>query len=391
MISESIGRPPFMLYVVWHPSYTKGVSIAEGLRRHFGADRYRNITGGVGVTTLFRNTNAPGQAMPLPVDWDDAVTTAVVVMIDNSLKNDSAWTQYVRDLVAEAEIKGLDGRVFPVAMEADVLDISLNVQALLWERWKGRNDEREQQLRRELSYAFSRMLRHHLERQTGDENRIRAYRQNIQVFLSHSKHDEHGESVAVSFRDWLHNNSALSSFLDVYDIPPGLSFSSVMDDSIQDNAMVSIYTDSYSSREWCRHEVIQAKRMNVPMLVVDCLQTVDERSFPYLGNVPVIRMDPCRKDRIDLVVSRLLDEIFKGFLWRQRTEGLRESNPHVMFTARPPEFVSISNLSHSTREDERPIVYPGPPLGLEEARLLTSIVPSVRLYTLADWLVEDRL
>ncbi len=341
------------------------------------------------MTTLFRNTTAPGQAMPLPVDWDDAVTTAVVVMIDNSLKSDSAWTQYIRDLVAEAETKGLDARVFPVAMETGVLDISIDVQALLWESWKGRIDEREQQLHRELSYAFCRMLRHRLERQTGDQNRIRAYRENIQVFLSHSKHDKYGESVAKSFRDWLHNNSALSSFLDVYDIPPGLSFSSVMDDSIQDSAMVSIYTDSYSSREWCRHEVIQAKRMNVPMLVVDCLKTVDERSFPYLGNVPVIRMDPCRKDRIDLVVSLLLDEIFKEFLWRQRTEGLRESNSHVMFTARPPEIVSILSFINSTHEDVKPIVYPGPPLGKEEAQLLTSIFPSVRLYTLADWQVED--
>lgn len=388
---ESITRPPFMLYVVWHPSYTKGVSIAEGLRRRFGADRYRNITGGAGVTILFRNTAAPGQSMPSPVDWDDAATTAVVVMIDNSLTNDSSWTQYVRNLSEDAESKGLDARVFPVAMESGVLDISLNVQALLWERWNGEDDEREQQLHRELTYAFIRMLRHNLERQAGDENRIRAYRQNIQVFLSHSKHDEHGESVAMSFRDWLHNNSALSSFLDVYDIPPGLSFSSVMDDSIQDGAMVSIYTDTYSSREWCRHEVIQAKRMNVPMLVVDCLQTVDERSFPYLGNVPVIRMDPCRKDRNDLVVSLLLDEIFKEFLWRQRTERLRESNPDVMFTARPPELVLISSLTNSNCEDERPIVYPGPPLGFEEARLFSSIVPSVRLYTLADWLVEDRL
>ena len=152
--------------------------------------------------------------------------------------------------------------------------------------------------------------------------------------------------------------------------------------------MVSIYTDSYSSREWCRHEVIEAKRMNVPMLVVDCLQTVDERSFPYLGNVPVIRMDPCSRDRVDQVASLLLDEVFKDFLWRQRVERFRRSHPQVMFTARPPELIALSVLTENDDDGEQLIVYPGPPLGLQETRLFADIVPNVRLHTLVDWLVE---
>ena len=153
--------------------------------------------------------------------------------------------------------------------------------------------------------------------------------------------------------------------------------------------MMTIYTDSYSSREWCRREVIEAKRKNVPMVVVNCLQTVDERAFPYLGNVPSIRMNPDRRDRIDQIASRLLDELFKDFLWRQRIEGFRGSHPQVMFTARPPELISLSNLMDNTDDGERTLVYPGPPLGSEEIRLFADIVPRVRLHTLIDWLTED--
>ena len=383
---EAIARPPFMLYVVWHTSYSNGASIADGLLRHFGTERYRNIVGGAGVTVLFRNANAPGSATPLPVSWDSADTTAAVVLMDNALANDPAWTQYVREIVGEAEIKGLDTRVFPVAMETGALNVGLDIQALRWDRWTGSGDEREQRLRRDLTCELSRMLRHRLSRHTAiDEEQLRRYRQNIQVFLSHSKHDAHGESVATSIRDWLHNNSPLSSFFDVYDIPAGLSFSSVMDDSIQDGAMVSIYTDSYSSREWCRREMIQAKRKNVPMLVVDCLQTVDDRAFPYLGNVPVIRMDPCSRDRIDQVASLLLDEVFNDFLWRQRTERFNRVHPEVIFMARPPELISLAAL---TDNDEQSVVYPGPPLGRQEAQLLADLVPGVRPLTIADWLVE---
>ena len=386
---EIATQPPFTLYVIWHPGYADGERIAAYLRQHFGTDRYRNIVGGAGVTVLFRNTSAPDSATPLPVDWNETETTAVVVLLDNTLANDPTWARYIRDLAGEAEKKGFDTRVFPVAMEVGSLDIGLNIQALRWDRWKGSHLEREQRLCRDLTYEFSRMLRHRLGQHTDDGSDLQRYRQNIQVFLSHSKHDDHGEVVARAVREWLHNNSALSSFLDVHDIPAGLSVSSVIDDSIQDEAMVTVYTDSYSSREWCRHEVIEAKRRNVPMVVVNCLQTVDERAFPYLGNVPSIRMNPDNRDRIDQIASLLLDELFKDFLWRQRIEGFRGSHPQVMFTARPPELILLSNLMDNAGHGERTLVYPGPPLGLEEIRLFADIVPGVRLYTLADWLTED--
>ena len=162
-----------------------------------------------------------------------------------------------------------------------------------------------------------------------------------------------------------------------------------MDDSIQDGAVVAIYTDSYSSREWCRHEVMEAKRRNVPMVLVDCLQTVDERIFPYLGNVPGIRMNPDYRDRIDQIASLLLDELFKDFLWRRRIEVFRSSYPRVMFTARPPELISLSDLADDAGDGERSIVYPGPPLGFEEIRLFADVAPGVRLNTLSDWLMEN--
>ena len=133
--------------------------------------------------------------------------------------------------------------------------------------------------------------------------------------------------MAKAIRDWLHGNSSLSSFLDIYDIPAGLPFAAVMDHTIQIGMLLAIYTDSYSSRQWCRHEVMEAKRNNIPMLVVDCLETVDERALPYLGNVPVIRMNPDLRDRIEQVVGLLLDEVFKDFLWQCRVERLRQSHP----------------------------------------------------------------
>ena len=376
-----------MLYVVWHPGYVKGGEIAEGLRHHFGSHRYHNIVGGAGVSVLFRSTVAPDSTTPLPIEWDNADVTAVVVLVDDMLASDPEWVQYVQGLVCEAEGKGFRVRVFPVIMELGVLNIGLDVQALRWDHWAGSDDEKEQQLLRELTCEFSRMLRHQLGRLRNiDASRaLEDYLQNVRVFLSHSKHDEHGKLVAKAVRDWLHGNSSLSSFLDVHDIPPGVSFATVIDHTIQVGVLLAIYTDSYSSRPWCRHEAIEAKRNNIPMLVVDCLEKVDERAFPYLGNVPVIRMDPNLRDRIEQIAGLLLDEVFKDFLWRCLVERFRQSYPQIMFMARPPEMISLLSLPHSTGRCKRLIVYPDPPLSTEESCLLLDLVCDLHLYSLIQW------
>ena len=134
------------------------------------------------------------------------------------------------------------------------------------------------------------------------------------MFLSHTKRDDDGETVARGIRDWLHENIALSSFFDVFDIPAGLSFREVLLQQVEASAVVAVHTDAYSSREWCRREVIEAKRRHVPMIVVDCLRDLDQRSMPYMGNVPVVRMSPDRQNRIDTVMGCLLDEIFRTYL-----------------------------------------------------------------------------
>ena len=386
-MAERMNQPPFMLYIAWHPDYVKGAEIAERLYHHFGSHHYRSTVGGVGVSVLFRSTDAPCSTTPLPIEWNYSGTTAVVVLIDNVLAGDSVWIQYIRDLVSKADSRGFGACVFLVTMETGALDIGLDEQALRWDRWAGNDDERERHLIQDLTYEFSRMLRHHLGllQHTNTPDELESYLKKVHVFLSHSKHDEHGEPVAKAVRDWLHGNSSLSSFLDVYDIPAGLPFAAVMDHSIKTGVLLAIYTDSYSSRQCCRHEMIEAKRNNVPMLVVDCLQTVDERVLPYLGNVPAIRMDPNSRDRIEQIAGLLLDEVFKNLLWQCRTERLRRFHPQIMFTARPPEMISLAGLPPSTGGSERLIVYPDPPLSAEEARLLSDVVCDLHLYSLTQW------
>lgn len=386
---ETTTPPLFALYVVWHPSNASGKKIAKMLLKHFGQDRHRDVAGVPRLSVLFRDKAAPDKSVPLPVNWDEAEMSAAVVLVDSNLTGDRAWADYVRGLSQDTQVKGQRfSRLFPVVMEGKGYKRLFEQQALRWDRWEGKNVQRERRLVRNLANEFSRMLRHRLDvlrRPETAKAPLESYLKKLKLFISHSKKD--GEDIALEIRDWLHEHSALASFFDLIDIPPGSFPDEVLLHEVEtSNAVIAVQTDSYSSREWCRREVIKAKRHRVPIVVVDCLRDVDQRSIPYMGNVPVVRMSPVKCGRIDEVTECLLEEVLWTYLWRCRVERFASEHPDVLFLAWPPELISLAALPTLQRENTPTIVYPEPVLGADYARLFSEIAPQVRIQTLTKWL-----
>ena len=390
-LMPSLPPPPLLIHVIWHPDCHLASRVADGIRDHFGTHRFRNVVGGPGIDVVFQQSLGSGTPIPVSVAGRAGSPIAIVAMIDSSFVEDSEWVAFLGRLGQRTATEGLSTQLLPVAMERGVLDsLALREQAIRWDAWDSGIEARQQQLMRELAYALARMLRrrlHLLRLPHADEPELEQYLQRIQTFLSYSKHDGHGKDIAETVRIWLDRNSALSSFLDVYDIPVGLPFPKVIDHHIGRSVVLAIQTDSYSSREWCRREVIEAKRKGVPMIVVDCLQTEDERAFPYIGNVPVVRMDPVLKDRLPEIAGRLLDEVLVDFLWRCRVAALRERPSDTIFMARPPELISLATLG-GEQGVRRVVVYPDPPLDDEELRILRTTWSGLRIRTMAQWLAE---
>jgi hypothetical protein len=388
-----LGRPFFVVYVVWHPESVRGPAIAEEIRKHFRRKLFENVAGGTGLSVIFRFMPVPGTNKPLEIDLLESDVSAVIVISERVLVADRDWNSYVHELAEQAESIGFRARIFPVALEKEGLEGDIVEQALRWDKWPGSGHELQQRLTRELTYEFCRMLRfylEHIKRPEENERALEAYLKKVQIFISHSKHDDDGERIAYEIRQRLHAGHGLASFFDVHDIPAGLRFNKVLLHNVRTSAVVAIHTDTYSSREWCRREIIEAKRWNVPLVVANCISDVDERGFPYMGNVPAVRMEPNGPDRIDIVVGRLLDEVLKDFLWKCRVELIRgDSPPWVIFIPRPPELISLTAVPQRSKDAEHVVVYPDPPLSSEESSLFEQVAPNVTLLSLTEWQARE--
>ena len=154
-------KPFLVVYVVWHPGFEEGLSIAKVVREHFRRRIFENVSGGTGVSVIYRSVSVDTGSAPLPIDLAEAETTAIVVLMDSNLVVDSTWNGYVHNLVVQTEKSGLGTRVFPVSIEASAMTtLGLVEQALRWDSWIGSSEQRQQKLVGKLTFEFCRMLRH---------------------------------------------------------------------------------------------------------------------------------------------------------------------------------------------------------------------------------------
>jgi TIR domain len=383
-------RPFLTIYVVWHPKFAEGVALAREIYERYRRNLYQNVAGGSGIPVVYRSVPALGEAVPIDIDLDTSETCAIVLLADENLVKDAAWVNWVMRLAQKTDDAGLKARLFPVAIDPQVLDIGISEQALRWFDWTAAGKEvKERRLLTSLSYQFCRMLRHYLEyqEQLGEPSQqLLGFLRRVDVFISHSKHDENGSRIATAIRKFL-QDGGYDSFFDVFDIPIGLRFNKVLLEKVRISAVVAIHTDSYSSREWCRREMLEAKTHNVPLVVANCIQDMDERGFPYMANVPIVRMDPIARDRIDVIVCRLMDEVLKDFLWRCWVKLVCGAIciDSVAFLPRPPELIVLTGLKSRTPPADV-LVYPDPPIGTEELILFEAAAPSLRLMSATEWL-----
>ncbi|HVR41611.1 MAG TPA: toll/interleukin-1 receptor domain-containing protein, partial [Thermoanaerobaculia bacterium] len=205
----------------------------------------------------------------------------------------------------------------------------------------------------------------------------------VRIFISHSKSD--GALLAESIHDQVRKEQ-LDAFFDTYDILPGTTFAKVIESRIRKSIVLVVLTDTFASREWCRLEVLTARRLSVPVVVLHALKDREPRSFPYLGNVPVVAGASGDSSRIAEAAGALLDESLEDLYWRLHRKALQNASgdAQALVIAHAPDLLTLVQCDPLPKT----IVYPDPPLGRAESELLEKLAKDVKLHTPMSLFVE---
>ena len=349
-------KMPLLVHLVFHSDSTESRELAVDVHKSLNHDA---IVPGLDIPTVF--TNYSDSNPPAEQGLDRAERSFVVVFADDYLvagSNAEAWQKFIADIWKSSQ--GTNHRFVPIQLSANAwgFDKELTNANISFGRAFHEVDEDK---KRELvcRVIATELVRFLLNEGIG-EGKTRAP---VKFFISHAKQDLDLEpKVVEELKSTLSTDQPIKSWIDSGDIEIGADFAREIEEGVKTSSLLAVLTDNYASREWCRTEILLAKEHQRPIVVVDALQNYEVRSFPYLGNVPVVRWKPSEPY---LAIDLLIKESVRQLHTRSRLEQWNDDGAKII--VRPPELATIA-----VNKGER-FLYPDPPLGSEENQLLEKL------------------
>jgi hypothetical protein len=205
----------------------------------------------------------------------------------------------------------------------------------------------------------------------------------VLVFVSHAKRD--GVEIAEAVRSFLHSGTGVKDFFDAQDLLEGVRWADVIRGAAAHNVLLAIRTDAYATREWCRTEVLEAKRAGSPVIVLDALESLESRGFPYLGNAPSVRWrGDLSRVAMEHVLGVVLHETLRFRHFPARVSDLLAAHG-IPATGSvlpvPPELLTALRVRAQAAHAGTRVVYPDPPLGTDELSLVCELAPELEPIT----------
>ena len=391
------------LYVLWSPNAQGSAATGARLARAFGErlDAVGMVRDGIGFRIPVRQRSVPWQpaldpVTPRKINLADSRSNIVIALYDDVMSARPAWTQYLNEIQTAAAQRGSRDLLIMLLMTSDKVapNAWADIQAIRmlapvasapgvepdWPGW----------LRRVMLNILARAIDQGVAAPDGNPRKIR-------VFLSHAKAD--GEDAALLIEGFRRVKpderiNAIDMFFDSSDTLAGACYDDQFRSAIEQGVFLALVTDAYHTRRWCQWELLLAKERQRPIVIWDRSQKGILRSFPYFGNVPVVRArdvhsnEPPEDAEIEALLLTLLLEALRIQVWkdyagdriaaRTTSDGLGK----VALFARPPELTDIA--FHRRAKCASVIVYPDPPIGQDERALLTAADPEVQLLALSE-------
>lgn len=382
---------PLNIYIVWHPNSQIGETIAKALYNTFCRDYKNPLSRSLGIPVYFRFKKIFNEK-PIDIDFNNAEKNAVILLIDEDYYLDDDFKDYTIELVNRIND---DNRIFPISLfdKAHTIGCGLsNIQfsdgtKLLDKQLKLKSKKHLtksiRKIKSEILHDCARLLMEfHPTHKDKEEDRIGSP---VKLFLSHAKYD--GKETTLKFKRFIEDNLKLDVFFDTVDIANGYDFAEQFEEEIKNSALVVFHTDEYSNREWCRREVLIAKKNKSPIVVAHSIKEGENRAFPYLGNMPTTVLND-KKTKIGFykIVNLTLYQVLNNLYQLRLLSNYRQLIKHdaeIHIITSPPELFNFVNKKKSQKEPDKKLIilYPDPPIGIEELSILNEVDPEVEFLT----------
>jgi hypothetical protein len=364
-------RPTLAVHVVWHPGCAQGPDYGHAVFGQLFEDPDDLAAHGLRIPVrLWRGTEAGG---PPPVPpLEEAERAALVLLLDDQLLGAPGWLDFLD--AATAAVRPGDV-LLGVALSAAAMELgSPLARSNLIQLHELEPDRRQGVLLNRLLHALCRLLGTGAD---GDRDVVP-----VRVFISHAKRD--GVPIAQTVREYLQSGTGVTTFFDTQDLPEGVHWADVIRGAASENVLLAVRTDAYAGREWCRSEVLEAKLGGSPVIVVDALNGLESRGFPYLGNAPSLRWRTGTPTELQELLRVVLHETLRFRHFPRRVADLCRAyrlpdDPRVL--PAPPELLTVLRARAAAPEGGRQLVYPDPPLGSDELALLRELAPDMEPVT----------
>lgn len=354
-----MSKPPLQILLVFHPRSDSSRALARSIHRALNEDVE---VPGLRIPTVFLPEEDDGSPPPQP-DLTDAERYAVVLLADSTVAVRQDWCRFVGDL--SENCKHAKGRFLPLQLSEHAWPLD--------DRFRGINFARAWAAKDSTGFSRRRILIELCCFLRGLDETDDKTPAPTRVFLSHTKVDIDTEpKIYETFCKDLTADEPFDAWTDSGDIDTGSPFAEAIENGIKDTSLLCILTDNYASREWCRKEVLLAKEHQRPVVVVNGLRRLEIRSFPYLGNVPVLTWRDDPTPAIDLLIKETLRVLHV----RAVLDQLRQNSDSLF--VHPPELATVVG-----RPTDQDVLYPDPPLSVEEGELIaktgaTAVTPMQR-------------
>lgn len=366
-------KAPLAVYLVWHPDFHEGQKIANHIYSRLCRDVNKPLTRSIGVPVYFRQTRMLGLERPLKIDFAESDFVAIVPLISDEFILDKEFCEYLDTTINEVNSRNSNSRIFPVAISKHAFKVSKGISSINFMRAFAVEGDVSRFVSSNLIHELSRLLLNLKKAAEEKESFELTTPPPIRLFISHSKHDD-ALQQAIEFRNFINADTSLKTFFDTNDIGYGYDFAEEIKKAAKESALVVFQSDTYSDREWCRTEILTAKSHGSPVVIVNAISKGEKRIFPYLGNYPSIRLNSNFQEIVDLTLEQVLFNIYSSKLLRSQVELYGLDVDFIL--SNYPELFSLLELKRLLKEKKKEfsiVIYPDPPLGAEETKLLNTM------------------